>query len=433
MPVSRQPNIVFVVFDALSATDSGMLTASPTVPTLSALRDRSALFASAYAPSPESGPARASLFTGLDPFVHGVWTNGVALRARERTFPEILAQAGYTNWLVGRRQLAGVANWTTEYARPGEYAHVEWAHGPLYRSRQNAYLIWLRETAPEHYARVFPLQANADATEAGPEQHAAIAELPDDLGFNHWVGQRIQALISAHPSDRPFLAVTGFTVGTSMGAAPPPGGDGESVSGRALQQADAALGRILGLLAADTRAEDTVVFVTAARGNAATGTTDEAMNETSIRVPLLLHRPGQKRRDIAAPVSTMDIAPTVLDVAGLPIGPRFQGRSLLPVIDGSQAPRGWAMSRLRRGLAAPSRDWQTAFRADGMKLVVRHGDPQTRAPATYRLFDLGTDPGECEDLAGQAAYAGVLEDMIDQMIDARCALEDRTEPRIAEF
>ena len=349
------------------------------------------------------------------------------------TFPEFLAQAGYTNWLVGRRHLAGVANWTTEHPRPDEFAHVEWAHGPLHRSRQNAYLMWLQRNAPERHARIFTSQANADDTNVLPEQCAAMSQLPDDLSFNHWIGERVGELISSHPPDQPFLAVAGLSVGSSMGAEPLQDHDGEELNRRALRQADAAPGRILDQLAASSRAEDTVVFVAAGRGNVVTGLKADPMNERSIRVPLLMRREGQERRIVEAPVSTMDVAPTILDIAGIPIGPRTQGMSLLGVLDGSQEPRGWAMSRLRRGSSSQVRNWRTALRANDMKLVVVHGSTKEAVPARFRLFDLDADPSELNDLAGHEAHLGDLDDMIDQMIDVRCALEDRTEPRIAEF
>ncbi len=433
MPVLNRPNILLFLFDSLSAIDSGLLRPSTATPSLSGLRRESVLFASTYVPCPESSPARASLFTGLDPCVHGLWTNGVKLPPSERTFPEILARADYTNWLVGRRQLAGVANWTTGHTRPGEFAHVEWAHGPLHRSRQNAYLTWLQQNASERYARIFVSQANADDTNVPPEQRAAMSELPDDLSFNHWVGERVGDLVSLHPSDKPFLAVAGLSVGSSMGAEPPQDHDGEDFDERALQQADAALGRILDQLAASNRTEDTVVFITAGRGNIVSRTKADPMSERSIRVPLLMRRAGQGRLVVEAPVSTMDIAPTILDIAGIPVGPRNQGMSLLGVLGGSRAPRGWAMSRLRRGSSSQARNWQTALRANNMKLVVSHGNAKDAVPARYRLFDLGADPDELTDLASHEALAGDLDDMIDLMIDARCALEDRTEPRIAEF
>ncbi len=433
MPVSYRPNILFILFDSLSSFDSGLLDASTATPALSGLLQQGALFTSAYAPCPESSPARASLFTGLDPCVHGLWTNGVKLPSRARTFPEILAQAGYTNWLVGRWQLAGVSNWTTEHTRPGEFAQVEWAHGPLHRSRQNAYLTWFQQNAPDCYARIFASQADADDTNVPPEQRAAISGLPDDLSFNHWVGERVGDLVSTHPSDQPFLAVAGLSVGSSAGAEQPHDNDGEGLNEQALRQADAALGRVLDNLAACNRAEDTVILVAAGRGNVVSGTKASPMDERSIRVPLLLCRTGQERRIVDAPVSTMDIAPTILDIAGIPIVPRIQGQSLLGVVSGSQAPRGWAMSRLRKVSSTRVRNWQTALRVNNMKLVVSHGSTRDAVPATYRLFDLDVDPDELEDLAGDEAHAADLDEMIDQMIDARCALEDRTETRIAEF
>ena len=132
-------------------------------------------------------------------------------------------------------------------------------------------------------------------------------------------------------------------------------------------------------------------------------------------------------------VSTIDVAPTILEIAGLPIAPRIQGKSLLGVLSGSKAPRGWALSRLRRRSSSQSRNWQTALRVNNMKLVVSHGVTKDAVSACYRLFDLDADPNELEDLSGREAHAAELDDMIDRLIDARCELEDRTEPRIAEF
>ena len=433
VPISYRPNIIIALFDSLGTIDSGLLEAPVAMPVLSTLSREGTLFSCVYAPCPESSPARASLFTGLDPCVHGLWTNGVELPRHEQTFPEILARNGYTTWLVGRRQLAGVANWTTEHPRKGEFVHVEWAHGALHRSRQNAYLAWLSQNAPESYAHIFPTQANADDTDIPPGQRAAMSGLPDNLSFNYWVGERVSDLISSHHPEQPFLAVAGFSVGTSMGTEPPHDHDGEDLDMRAYLQADASLGQILDQLATSNCVDDTVVIVTSGRGNTKPGLRDDPLNERSIRVPLLMRCSGQEPGRVDTPVSTIDIAPTVLDIAGLPIGSRIQGMSLLGMSCGSREPRGWAMSRFRRGSSSHVRNWQTAFRADNMKLLVKHGNPKEGLQATYRLFDLTADPDEHYDLACQKVHTVDLDDMIDQMIDARCALEDRTEPRIADF
>ena len=433
---TRRPDILLCVFDSLAACETGSTGDSFVTPVLDKLQKQSAVFTAAYSASPESSPARVSLFTGLDPSVHGVWTNGVELPIHEETFPQLLTQAGYTSWLAGRRQLAGVSNWTTEHSRAGEYTRVEWAHGPLHRSRQNAYLNWLQETDPERYAQVFPRQANPDDTVIPAEQYTAVASLPDELSFNYWVGQRICDLIDSHQQEQPFLAVAAFSVGASLGAGTSQDDDNEEVNERALQQADTALGQILAQLP-DNKDEETVVIVTAGRGNAVSGNQNSTMQERAIKVPLFLRSVEQTPQTVNDPVSTIDIAPTILDIAGLPQRARLQGTSLLDVLAGTTPPRSWAMSRLRNGEGYESsdekRNWQTALRANNMKLIVNHGNTQTGEAASYRLFDLVSDPDERNDLATDANYANDLEDMIDLMIDARCALEDRTEPRIAKF
>ena len=92
------------------------------------------------------------------------------------------------------------------------------------------------------------------------------------------------------------------------------------------------------------------------------------------------------------------------------------------------------MSRVRRDIStSDERHWQSALRMKQMKLVVTHANTDTYSPTSYQLFDLDNDPQELNDLANQPEHADTLENMIDKMIDARCALEDRTEPRIAEF
>ena len=420
---SRRPNILIAAFDALSATSLNEHLTD--LPTLAGLYGASSVYEYAYSPNPESGPARSSLFTGLDPCVHGVWTDGVALPACEQTLPQRLARGGYNTWLFGRRQLSGLSHWTTEPLRPDEYSHSEWAHGPLHRSRQNAYLNWLQQVAGEAYDTIFPLQANPDDTAIPPEQYQAMADLDNELSFNHWTGQRIGQTITNALDDEPFLCIAGFVVGESMGAKPPQDYCGEALNLRSLQQADNALSHITACLPAAGRDRDTVIVVTAARGNASGNDSEPALTDNQIRVPLFVRLPTGDRAATAAPVSTIDLAPTLLELAQLPLPPRLQGNSLLA----DALPRGWALSRQR----SERHGWHSALLIENWKLVVSHGSPQTDNPPSYRLYNVAVDPHEKNNLASKEQHAEQLEDMIDKLIDARCALEDRTEPRIAKF
>ena len=431
VPLQQRPNIVFVLFDSLGSHHTGLPDGTDDLPVLSRLCQSAAVFPNTYTPCPESSPARASLFTGLDPCVHGLWSNGVELGAHETTFVQRLASAGYANCLVGRWQLAGVSRWTTELTRPTEYSHVEWAHGPLHRSRQNAYLNWLQEHAPDHYNTLFEKQADPEFTLITEYQRSAISVLPEEYSFNSWVGQRVSTWLLAQPNSQPVLAVASFCVGDLMGTEPPLADDTEGLDKQSLKQADAAIGRLLDQLEADGRMRETVIVLCAARGNKSDA--KSVMNEASIKVPLLIHRHGEKKSVEVLPVSTMDISSTILEIAGVPAGPRLQGQSLLGVIDGAARPKGWTLCRHRPEDSPSGRQWQSALCTSTMKLVMHHGDDKTGLQSRLALYNLQSDPGERDNLADSPDYEADLENMLDTMIDARCALEDRTEPRIADF
>lgn len=405
------PNVLLIVFDSLAESDLARHTDD--LPNLPLLRRGGLSFGNAYAPSPESGPARASLFTGLDMAAHGVWTDGATLPDHEVTLPERFAGAGYHTWLVGRRQLAGVSNWTTEHARVGEYAHFDWAHGPLHRSRQNAYLSWLEDTAPDQYAAIFPRQANADDTLISAEQRAAMAALPDSLSFNHWAGQQTLRRLTEATKNQPYLGIIGFVVGDTMGVPLRPGPCFEIMSERALAQADTAIGAILEAVKDDP---NLILAVTAARGSVRGR--ESVLQRDALNVPLFLRGKVLKSNHINEITSTIDLAPTLYELARVPPPPRIQGRSLL-----SQEPRGWALARFRH----PDAPAQTALVEAQWKLVFSHGGGKER------LYDLGADPKEVSNLADDPAHKSTLENMLDMTIDARVALEDRTEPRIALF
>jgi arylsulfatase A-like enzyme len=107
--------------------------------------------------------------------------------------------------------------------------------------------------------------------------------------------------------------------------------------------------------------------------------------DTELRVPFVLFVPGQVPRRITAPVSNLDLVPTLLDLVGLPQpDDELGGRSLLGLIDsGSSAD--FAQ------YAVSGRFWSIVF--DHHKLI------QTSVDARVELFDLAADPGELTDLA----------------------------------
>ena len=401
MSTPERSNVALILFDSLSTP--ALEAYKDQLPNLSKLQADSITFTNAFSSSPESGPSRASLFTGLDMSAHGVWTDGVTLPKRGITMPEVFQRNGYQTWLVGRRQLAGVSNWTTEHARPYEFHHFDWAHGPLHRSRQNAYLAWLQEHHPAEYNAIFPKQADPDDTVIPTWQRKAMMGLPDALSFNTWVGAQFLARLSSCEAT-PFFGVASFVVGDSGGARAADTDCFEGLDAPALEQADKAIGEILDNLPADT-----IVVLTAGRGT-----------DASTHVPLSIRMPDQPSAKVHGLVSSMDIAPTLYDATWIVRPQRIQGQNLL-----TAPPRGWALTRLRH----PDRPQKTELRTKDWQITMI----QTQGKISYQLYDLNADPNAKHNLANDPDHAETLEAMIDLMIDSRVALEDRTEPRIAKF
>jgi arylsulfatase len=106
--------------------------------------------------------------------------------------------------------------------------------------------------------------------------------------------------------------------------------------------------------------------------------------DTSIHTPLVVRVPGVAAREVPAPVENLDLVPTVLDYLGLDRSPyRFAGRSLRPLMEGSEAP-----ARVQFALQGSLRS-----ASDG-----RHKLVQDLAAGTWSLYDLAADPGETTDV-----------------------------------
>jgi choline-sulfatase len=121
--------------------------------------------------------------------------------------------------------------------------------------------------------------------------------------------------------------------------------------------------------------------------------------ESSARVPLIVRAPGAiPARRVADPVSLLDLAPTLLELAGDHDTAGLDGASLLPWLDGRAParPRDIIGEYLAEGVTAPA----VMVRRGRFKLVCCEGDPD-------QLYDLETDPHELSNLAGGPAHPDV--------------------------
>jgi arylsulfatase A-like enzyme len=116
--------------------------------------------------------------------------------------------------------------------------------------------------------------------------------------------------------------------------------------------------------------------------------------ENLVRVPLIVHLPGDKAQRILERRSHLDLAPTIMDLLGQPPLEQFYGKSLLPEISGHQKPenREPIVLELTEDSNNPQR---RAIISGNYKLTVRGRN------AAYFLYDLANDPGETKSIAGE--------------------------------
>lgn len=150
-----------------------------------------------------------------------------------------------------------------------------------------------------------------------------------------------------------------------------------------------------------------------------------AAYEEAIRIPLLIRYPRLGRRGVTldGPALNIDLAPTLLELAGVARPAGLQGTSLAPVLAGRTGGRrlGFLYEYFHEApYIVPT---LVALRRGHYKLVRYPGQP-----AWGELFDLAADPGETRNLAHDAASRAVLR-MMSRALDAEMARVGYPAPR----
>jgi len=183
----------------------------------------------------------------------------------------------------------------------------------------------------------------------------------------------------------------------------------------AVANVDAGVGRLVAALEASGHAKDTVVIVTSSNGEGFRPDLKRVhhggrLHDDQLRVPLIMTWPGRLRPgSVRSLVESIDVAPTVLALAGLPAEKRFDGSSLVAPETGFMArlrgPRFLASGEAKKesfaeesamrvlpsGERVASTAHQTALVSDWVKLIEGDGNVE--------LYDLKADPGEERNLA----------------------------------
>jgi arylsulfatase len=322
-PPATRPSLLLVTVDTLRADALGAYGATPSpTPNLDRLAGESTLFERALAPMPLTRPAHFSMLTARYPREHGVLNNRLALPASETTLAERLRGAG---WRTGA--FVGV-----ELLGPGSGAERGFE------------------------AMGTPRERTRDAGEVVREALAWVDSVPDGEPFFLWVHLFDPHLPYAPPAELregldPELARSLPSVGWKEleAAARASGGD---VPRAVLEHArrlyagevgsiDRWVGVLLDELGAARARDPLAVVFTADHGECFEGGVwfehSDCLRDGALRVPLLVREasfpPGRR---IATPVSHVDLAPTLLRIAGLDVPAGLSGRPLQDLLGAAE-------------------------------------------------------------------------------------------------
>lgn len=172
-----------------------------------------------------------------------------------------------------------------------------------------------------------------------------------------------------------------------------------------VQGVDDSVGRVLDYLEQTGLAKNTIVIYSSDNGwyLGDFGLYDKRfMYEPGLRVPLLVRGPGIKAGHVPTQfVGNTDLAPTFLDLAGLPVPDSMQGRSLAPLLRG-ESPAGWPATFYYRYYHSPGHHHTAAHlgvRTATHKLIFYWEKND------YEMFDLTKDPSEQHNLLHDATEA----------------------------
>jgi len=411
--VPRQPNLLLVFtddqrWDAMSVVqrEQGDRARFPWLrtPHMDRLAAEGVRFRNAFVTLPLCAPSRAVFLTGRYNHLNGIANNRTPFPADSVTHSTLLRAAGYTTGYIGKWHMGNQGgkrpgfDYSASFLGQGRYfdcaIEVNGVPTPSQGWVDDVTTDYAIRFLREHRDRPFAMMLGYKATH-GPFD-------PPERARDRFAGEQARPVpnlasraIYRGPADEPATAAKGGA--TNLGYF------------RCISALDDNLGRLLGALDELGLAEDTVVVFSSDNGYylGEHGLGDKrSLYEESIRIPMLARYPRAfpRGRVVDEMVLNLDLAPSWLDLAGLPSNPGMQGRSWRPLAEAR--PVAWRSAFLAqyfRENAFPTTPTTVAVRTPTAKLIRYPGHDEWT-----ELFNLADDPYETRNLARDPAHAGLF-------------------------
>ncbi|HYG78087.1 MAG TPA: sulfatase [Planctomycetota bacterium] len=434
-----KPNVLFICVDDLKPLLGCYGETFARTPSMDKLASRGVLFERAYCNQAVCSPSRNALMLGLRPQTLGIYDLATNFRKAvpdALTIAQHFQKSGYRTEAMGKIFHTGhgnredAASWSVPHFSP---------RAPQYALKEN--------NAP-------PADPNADKSkpENLPRGKALeCADVSDDTYADGKIAaEAVRRLQAAKDKDEPFFMAVGFIRPHLPFVAPkkywdlydpqklpqaarltPPDGapkfapqfGGELRQYAAIPQdgpmgpdlsrqlihgyyaatsyADAQIGRVLDALDETGLSKNTIVMLW---GDHGFHLGDHGMwckhtnYEEAARIPFILALPGAKGARTQALIETVDVYPTLAELAGVPVPTGIDGRSFAKVVrDPAAAARDHIIHVYPRGGGMLGR----AIRTERYRLVEWKKPGAPASTAVFELYDYQADPGETKNLAAE--------------------------------
>jgi len=458
----KRPNIIFIMTDD-QTVDQMSCYGHPILqtPNMDRIAGEGTRFNKCFCTNSLCAPSRASILTGCYSGLNGITGNSEKRGEEEKlnpdlpTFPELLRDAGYYTALIGKYHIRhdpkGFDEWRILPGQ-GTYFNPEFIENGV-RTQNKGYVTDIitdktmdflqRVDTDNPFCLVYQHKGPHRPFTPAPRH----AHLWDDIEFPYpetfdddYATRRIAALAEDMKIEV-SLAGDYDDLPENISAEDKKKWIFQRFvkdSYRAVTGIDENLGRVLDYLDGNGLAEDTLIIYTSDNGFflGEHGWYDKRfMYEPSLRIPLVIRYP---RLGIPGQVSdrmvlNVDIAPTILDYAGIAVPEVMHGRSLRPILKGN-TPGDWRRSvyyayyedswRMYRNLSPDNINDQTYTKYFTAHRVGPHHGVRTERyklidyyteDGYCELFDLKNDPHEVRNLYGEPGYEDITQKLIQEL------------------
>lgn len=437
----KKPNIVCIVGEGLRSDEfSFMGNKLLHTPNMDRIAREGCTFRNAFVVNALCLPSRATMLTGMYSHTTGAVSNVAGkIPAQFPLVSDLLQKAGYETAFLGKSHIEGALmehNWDyyfgfvgqADYYRPTitEGARGKYSPAKLYEGEYVDTLLtrkaveWLKEERTKPFCMFLwfyaphspfyrpkdmvndfngvpiPTPATFDEDAKGyPGKPRAVAEADDKIGYSE--------VFSDDPRSLEELVKDHYA---------------------GVQDNDRNVGAIWQELERQKIVDSTAILLSSDHGfflGEHHLYDKRLMYEPSIRVPMLLRYPQEVKAGAGSDkmVLNLDMAPTLLDIAGVQIPPEMQGKSILPLAEGKPGVQ-WRDDWLYEYYEYPGFENVRpcrGVRTDRYKLIHFFIEPQE-----FELYDLQTDPNEMNNLYGKPGY----EDLTKQLMSRLAALRKDT-------